>query len=216
MTHIASRGKEEVPYWLFLFNITSAKKKKGGGSLPICRDIHMCHHNKCFTAPIFNDNFTAPIFSEFYRPHIFWHDFTYFALHNLPPPFSDYSIYRPHFQTSQKLPPRPHPFFVNFDWHRPAFWRWAAHMYQNFRGSPPPPPPPPKYYHKWHPANSSLSLVSVISVLNCSIKVAWPQNPLTQTNRLLCTDFSFKTLITSLLFRCRAHQTFPVVYQLLM
>ena len=40
-----------------------------------------------------------------------------------------------------------------------------------------------------------------------------PQNPLTQTNRLLCSDFSNKTLITSQPFCCQAsiffHYTLP-------
>ena len=135
MTHIASRGKEEVPYCFY--SISHRPKKRG--SLPICRDIHMCRHNKFFTAPIFIDNFTAPTFSEFYRPHIF-----VTILHIL-----HYIIYRPHFLTTaftapifrhpRNYRPAPTPFFVNFDGHRPTFWRWGAHMYQNFRGSPPPP-----------------------------------------------------------------------------
>ena len=112
MTHIASGGKEEVPYCFYSVSHRPKKKGGGGGSLPICRDIHMCRHNKFFTAPIFNDNFTAPLFPNFTAPHIFCHDFTYFALHNLPPPFSDYSIYRPHFQTTQKITAPPPLLFL--------------------------------------------------------------------------------------------------------
>ena len=74
-----------------------------------------------------------------------------------------------------------------------------------------------QYYHRRLSQNSSAPgkqfvVSDFVNVINSS---RWhdPQNPLTQTNRLLCIDFSNKALIASHLFGCQAYQICLTVYQ---
>ena len=135
MIHIASRGKEEVPY--FFYSISH--RPKGVHCLYV--GTYICAVRPL---PIFN-KFSPPLFLMITSPPPIFPNFTVpifcvTILHIL-----HYIIYRPHFLTTaftapifrhpRNYRPAPTPFFVNFDWPRPAFWRWAA---QNFR--PPPTP----------------------------------------------------------------------------
>ena len=146
MTHIASRGEGRGSL-LFLFNITSAKEKGGGGGGGgghcLYVGTYICAVTINFSPPPFlMITSPPPLFPNFTAPLFF-----VTILHIL-----HYIIYRPHFLTTaftapifrhpRNYRPAPTPFFVNFDWHRPGFWRWDAHMYQNFRGTSHPHPPP--------------------------------------------------------------------------
>ena len=127
MTHIASRGKEEVPY---CFYSISHRPRGGGGGFTAYMSGHtyVPSDRSLFSKkmspppflmitsppPLFS-NYTAPIFlSRFYIFCITW--FT--APHFLTTAFT-----APIFRHPRNYRPTPHPFFVNYT---PAQRSWRG------------------------------------------------------------------------------------------